>query len=111
MFNDQLDALPAVANVVVFEFFDVGGINGFAHNFVNDDRINDLLFRLLLAHKVVNACDVCMICEGRVVCEANWHNRRCVKAVDNYVWVSHDAMILGVVERNCKVAMSSPPAC
>ena len=46
MLEDPLYGLGSVANVVVVEFFDVRGIDGFAYYLVNDDDI-DLVSRTL----------------------------------------------------------------
>ena len=53
MLEDRLDGLGSVADVVVVEFFDIRGIDGFMYYLVNDDGVNTLLFPVLLAFKVV----------------------------------------------------------
>jgi hypothetical protein len=43
MLDDRLDRLATVAHVVVFELFDVHGIDGFAYNFVDDECVDSFL--------------------------------------------------------------------
>ena len=53
MLDDRLDRLATVAHVVVFELFDVRGIDGLAYDFVNDECIDGFLLLKLLACEVV----------------------------------------------------------
>ena len=55
--------------------------------------------------------DLHSICEHGAVCEACGNNWRCWEAVDNAVRVVRDSAILGISENECKMAMSSSPAC
>ena len=57
MLDDRLDCLATVAQVVVFEFFDIHGIDGLAYDFVDDECVDGLLFPKLLAREVVQARD------------------------------------------------------
>jgi hypothetical protein len=110
MLDDRLDHLAAVAHVVVFEFLNVRGIDGFLHNFVDDERINGVLLQKLLARIVVQARDRRSIRERGGVCEAHRDDWRRWEAVDGDVWVARDRAILGVSEHECEMAMTSTPA-
>ncbi len=80
------------------------------YNFVNDECINGLLLPKLLACEVVQAHDRSLICECGVVCEAHGDDRRCWQATNGDGWVACDALILGIGEHECKMAVSFSPA-
>jgi hypothetical protein len=53
MLDDCLDRLATVAHVVVFELFDVRGIDGLVYDFVDDECIDGFLLSECLAREVV----------------------------------------------------------
>ena len=110
MLDDRLDRLPAVAHVVVLKLFDVRRIDGLAYNFVDNECVDGFLLPKLLAREVVQARDRCPIRERVGVREACSDDRRRCEAVDGDVRVARDRAILGVIEHECEVAMTSAPA-
>jgi hypothetical protein len=110
MLDNCLDCLATVANVIIFELLDICGIDGFTHDFVDNERIDGFLLPKLLACEVVHARDRCSIRERGGVREACRDDRRPWEAVDGDVWVARDRAILGVIEHECEVAMTSAPA-
>ena len=108
--NICLDCLAAVAHIVVFEFLNVHGIDGFSHDFVDDERIDGFLLPKLLAREVVQARDRRSIRERGGVHEARHNDRRRWEEVDGNVRVARDRAILGIGEQECEMAMTSAPA-
>ena len=53
MLDDCLDRLATVAHVVVFELFNVRGIDGLVYDFVDDECIDGFLLSECLAREVV----------------------------------------------------------
>ena len=53
MLDDRLDRLATVAHVVVFELFNVRGIDGLVYDFVDDECIDGFLLSECLAREVV----------------------------------------------------------
>ena len=44
MLDDHLDRLATVAHVVIFELFNIPGIDGLTYNFVDDECVDGFLF-------------------------------------------------------------------
>ncbi len=109
MLDDRFDRLAAVAHVVVFELFDVRGIDGLAHDLVDDECVDGFLLPKLLACEVVEARDRRSICERGGVREARGDDWRWWEAIDDDVRVARDGAILGVGEDECEMAMASAP--
>ena len=110
MFENGLDVLGSVTDVVVVEFFNVCGIDGFAYYLVHDDGVDALLFPELLAFKVVISHDASSVGESCVVCEVCRDNGRYDEARRGERGNVGDGAVLRVVENESKIAVSSAPA-
>jgi hypothetical protein len=109
MLDDRLDRLAAVSHVVVFELLDIRGIDGVAHNLVDDESVDGFLFSELLAREVVQARDRGSVRERGGVRKACRDDRRRWEAGDGDVRVARDRAVLGVREHECEMAMAAAP--
>jgi hypothetical protein len=56
--DDRFGCLSAVSNEVIIEFFDVCGVNAFAHNLVDNDGFGCFVFPVLLTLEILIGHDL-----------------------------------------------------
>ncbi len=110
MCDDCFDGLGAVPNVVVVEFVNIGGFNGFAENFIHNNSINGLLLPKLLALQIVVCHDVCVVDENGVG-ESIRDNWRRWEAINGAGGNSSVGVVFCIVEHECQVSMPSITLC
>ena len=81
VFEDILDVLIGVANVVVLQLLDVGWVNDVLCQAVDSDSVDGLLFPVLLVLNFVFPIEFCLVDEGGAVGESVWSEWWCVQVV------------------------------
>jgi len=64
--------LADVADVIIFQFFNLGCNNNFADDAFDNDCVDSLLFPKFLIVDGVCGCDPCAVSYGHVVDETGW---------------------------------------
>ena len=72
VFDDCLDGLIGVANVIVLQLLDVGSADDVLHQAVDGDSVDGLLFPVFLLLNFVFGVDLCLVDEGGAVDESVW---------------------------------------
>ena len=111
MCDDCFDGLGTVPNVVVIEFFDICGFNGFPDDFVHNNSIDGFLLPKFLALQIVVCHDACAVGESGVVGESIRDNWRRWEAIGGDGGNSSDSLVFCIVEHECQVSMPTTPFC
>ena len=72
VFEDSLDSLIGVSNVVFLHIIDVGWVDFVLYQAVDGDSIDVLLFPLLLLLNFVFRVEFCLVDKGDAVGESVW---------------------------------------
>ena len=111
MFEDGLDGLIGVANVVVFELLDVGWVDDVLFQAVESDSIDSLLFPVLLLLNVLFCVDFCLVDEGGAVGESVWGEFWCVQAVGCGGVIAGNRLKVLLVNDEGEASVATSPLC
>ena len=111
VFEDILDGLIGVVDVVVLQLFDVGWFDDVFSQAVYGDSVDGLLFPVLRLFDFVFQVEFCLVYEGDAVGESVWGEWWCVQAVGCGSVVSGDGLKFLVVYDKGKAYVADSPIC
>ena len=111
MFEDSLDGLIGVADVVVLQLLDVGWVDDVLCQAVDGDSVDGLLFSVLLLLDFVFRVEFCLVDKGGVVGESVWGEWWCVQVVGCGGVVSGDRLEFLLVDDEGEASVASSPLC
>ena len=111
VFEDSIDVLIGVANVVVLQLLDVGWVDDVLCQAVDGDSVDGLLFSVLLLINFVFRVEFCLVDEGGVVGESVWGEWWCVQAVGCDSVVASDRSKSPLVDDEGEASVATSPHC
>ena len=109
MFEDSLDGLIRVANVVVLQLLDVGWADDVLCQAVDGDSVDGLLFPVLTMLDFVFRVEFCLVDGGGDVGVSVWDKCRCVQAVVCGGFVASDRLKFLLVEDEREASVATSP--
>ena len=111
MFEDCLDDLIRVADVIVLQLLYIGWFDDVLHQAVAGDSVVSLLFPVFLLLNFVFGVELCFVDDGGAVGESVWGEWWCVQAVGCGVVVAGDGLKLLVIDDEGKASVATSPLC
>ena len=111
VFEDSLDGLISVADVVVLQPFDVGWVDDVLCQAVDGDSVDGLLFPVILLLDFVFRVEFCLVDEGGAVGESVWGEWWCVQAVCCGGVVAGDRLKVLLVNDEGEVSVANSTVC
>ena len=111
VFEDCLDGLIGVADVIFLKLLDVVWVNDVLYQAVDSDSVDGLLFPILLLLNFVFRVEIFLVDEGGAVGDSIWGERLCVQAVVCGGAVTGDILKFLVIDDKGEASVATSPLC